>query len=86
MRSHKRNLLSCVGIAFWFMVTGAQQDGDRNFILGFVCGDWGTTRWRSVLRFGFCWWRLKHNKMASGTSFHYQLRTRNVTLIESTWP
>jgi hypothetical protein len=51
MRSHKRNLLSCVGTGVWFVVTGAQQDGGRHFILIFVCGDWGTTRWRPALHF-----------------------------------
>jgi len=51
-----------------------------------VYGDWSTTRWRPALHFGFCLWRLEHNKMAAGTSFHYQLRTGIVTTVESTWP
>jgi len=53
MRSHKRNLLSCVGTGVWFVfvATGAKQDGGRHFTLVFVSGDWSTTRWRPALHF-----------------------------------
>jgi hypothetical protein len=38
-----------------------------------ICGDWSTTRWRPALHFGFCLWRLEHNKVAAGTSFWFLL-------------
>lgn len=38
-----------------------------------VYGDWSTTRWRPELHFGFCLWRLGHNKMAAGISFWFLL-------------